>query len=311
MTLQQLQYIVALDTHRNFVKAAEHTFVTQPTLTMQVKKLEDEMGTVIFNRSKIPLEPTRMGEKIIERARKVLFEANKLKELIKAEREEITGSFRLGVIPTVAPYLIPLFLKSFVEKYPLAHFILEEMQSEDIITRLKKEKIDVGILATPLDEKELREIPMFYEPFLFYVSKDHSLFKEKEIKEEQLGKEGLWLLNQGHCFRNQTLNICHNESTMELQHGFSYESGSIEALKNMVKSNMGYTLVPELSVLHELDSAFVKRIKGKQPVREISLVVHKSFPKELLLSELKNHILKAIPERFIKDEQTLKVKWRY
>jgi LysR family transcriptional regulator, hydrogen peroxide-inducible genes activator len=310
MTLQQLQYVVALDTYRNFVKAADHTFVTQPTLTMQVKKLEEEIGTVIFNRNKIPLEPTRLGEKIIEKARKVLFEANQLRELIKAEREEVTGNFKLGIIPTIAPYLLPLFLKSFVEKFPGAHFTLEEMQSEEIILKLKKEKLDVGILATPLGEKDLREIPMYYEPFLVYVSKGHALFEATEIEESQLGKDGLWLLNQGHCFRNQTLNICQQSAENSAKSSFSYESGSIEALKNMVKSNMGYTLVPELSVLHELESPFVKRITGQQPVREVSLVVHNSFPKALFLNELKNQILEFIPDRFVKNTKVLKIKWR-
>jgi LysR family transcriptional regulator, hydrogen peroxide-inducible genes activator len=276
---------------------------------MQVKKLEEEIGTIIFNRSKLPLEPTKTGEKIIEKARKILFEANQLKELIKAEKEEITGEFRLGLIPTIAPYLLPLFLRDLVVKYPSAHFTLEEMQSEDMIAKIKKEKIDVGILATPLGEKDLREIPMYYEPFLVYVSKDHWLYKEEIIDETQLSNNGLWLLNQGHCFRNQILNICNNPKENATR-GFSYESGSIEALKNMVKSNMGYTLVPELSVVNELDSPHVKRISGQQPVREVSLVVHKSFPKELFLKELKAHILQFIPDRFMKNEKVLKVNWR-
>jgi LysR family transcriptional regulator, hydrogen peroxide-inducible genes activator len=309
MTLQQLQYVVALDTFRNFVKAAEHSHVTQPTLTMQVKKLEEEIGTIIFNRNKIPLEPTRLGEKFVEKARKVLFEAHQLKELVKTEREEISGNYKLGVIPTIAPYLLPLFLKSFVEKFPGAHFTLEEMQSEEMISRLKKEKLDVGILATPLGEKDLREIPMYYEPFLVYVSEDHFLFTAKEIDEGQLVNEGLWLLNQGHCFRNQTLKICKNNMG-NTNSSFSYESGSIEALKNMVKSNMGYTLVPELSVLHELDSPYVKRITGQQPVREVSLVAHNSFSKIRFLNELKGHILESVPDRFMMNKKILQISWR-
>jgi LysR family transcriptional regulator, hydrogen peroxide-inducible genes activator len=309
MTLQQLQYVVALDTFRNFVKAAEHSHVTQPTLTMQVKKLEEEIGTIIFNRNKIPLEPTKLGEKFVEKARKVLFEANQLKELVKTEREEISGNYKLGVIPTIAPYLLPLFLKSFVEKFPGAHFTLEEMQSEEMISRLKKEKLDVGILATPLGEKDLREIPMYYEPFLVYVSEDHFLFTAKEIDEGQLVNEGLWLLNQGHCFRNQTLKICKNNMG-NTNSSFSYESGSIEALKNMVKSNMGYTLVPELSVLHELDSPYVKRITGQQPVREVSLVAHNSFSKIRFLNELKGHILESVPDRFMMNKKILQISWR-
>lgn len=310
MTLQQLQYIVALDTHRNFVKAAEHSFVTQPTLTMQVKKLEEELGTVIFNRYKTPLQPTRAGEKIIEKARIILNEANQLYDLVKAEKEEMKGDFKLGVIPTIAPYLLPLILSSFVEKYPEARLIIEELQSEDIISSLKKEKIDVGILATPLEEKNLREIPLYYEPFLVYVSPEHPLYQVDKVKEEDLTSEGLWLLSHGHCFRNQTLNICHYKEETERKKGFIYESGSIEALKNMVRNNNGYTLVPEMAVLQEVDSPYLKRIEGEEPVREISLATYAGYPKQFFLHALKDLIVPAVPERFTKNEKPLKIKWR-
>lgn len=310
MTLQQLQYIVALDTYRNFVRAAEHSFVTQPTLTMQVKKLEEELGTIIFNRNKAPLQPTRAGEKIIAKARIILKEANQLKELVKSEKEEMKGDFRLGVIPTVAPYLLPLFLSSFTDKYPEAHLVIEELQSEEIIARLKKEKIDVGVLATPLDERDLREIPLYYEPFLVYASPDHWMYRASTIKNEDLGRDGLWLLSQGHCFRNQTLNICRHKAEEGMRRGFSYDSGSIEAIKNMVRNNSGYTLVPELSVINELNSPFIRRITGQEPVREISLVTHNSYPRDFFLNAMKRLILAAVPEKFVKNEKPLKINWR-
>lgn len=292
------------------MKAAEHSFVTQPTLTMQVKKLEEELGTVIFNRNKTPLQPTRAGEKIIEQARIILNEAERLYELVKAEKEEMKGDFRVGVIPTVAPYLLPLILSPFVENYPEARLVIEELQSEEIIACLKKEEIDVGILATPLNEKNIREIPLYYEPFLVYASPGHPLYEADRVKEEDLTSDGLWLLSEGHCFRNQTLNICHYKEEMDRKKGFSYESGSIEALKNMVRNNSGYTLVPEMAVLNEIDSPYVKRIEGEEPVREISLAAYAGYPKQFFLHALKSLIVPAVPDRFVKNEKPLKIKWR-
>lgn len=309
MTLQQLEYIVALDTHRHFVTAANHCFVTQPTLTLQVKKLEDEMGTLIFDRSRHPIEPTPTGVKIIAKSRQILREAQQLKELVNSEKDTITGSFRLAVIPTIAPYLMPRFLREFSEKYPNTHLQIREMESEDIIQALKNDFVDIGIMATPLDENVLREVPLYNEPFLIYTSENHALYTKKGITPENLPMNGLWLLNQGHCFRNQVLNICEKKKENESP-GFSYESGSIETLKNMVRSNMGYTLVPELSVIDELKNPKVKRFEQPEPSREISIVVHKSFTKETLIEKLRESILATTPKNFQKGKHFVKVKWR-
>ncbi|KYG71647.1 LysR family hydrogen peroxide-inducible transcriptional activator [Roseivirga ehrenbergii] len=309
MTLQQLEYIVALDTHRHFVTAASHCFVTQPTLTLQVQKLEDEMNTLIFDRSRHPIVPTPTGELIINKARQILREAHQLKELVNLEKDTITGSFRIAVIPTVAPYLMPRFLKSFSEKHPNTHLQIREMESEEIIHALKNDFVDIGILATPLEESSIREIPLYNEPFLIYSSENHSLYGKSNIKPDSLPLYGLWLLNQGHCFRNQVLNIC-DKKKQSNNPGFSYESGSIETLKNMVRSNMGYTLVPELSVIDELDDPRVKRLESPEPIREISLVVHKSFTKESLIEKLREEILSNIPDHFQKGKKFIKVKWR-
>lgn len=310
MTLQQLEYVVALDNHRHFVKAAESCFVTQPTLTLQVKKLEEEIDTLIFDRSKHPLEPTPAGAKIITKARQALREIEQLKEMIRDEKQSVKGVFRINVIPTLAPYLLPLFLRDFTEKYPEAHLIIEENQSETIIQGLKNGVTDIGILVTPLDEREIREIPLFYEPFLVYTSAGHSFYGKSKIKPEEITQEGLWLLNQGHCFRNQILNICNQRSVADRRLRFSYESGSIETLKNLVKKNMGYTLAPELSILEEMDKPYVKRFYEPQPAREVSIVVHQSFSKELLLKKLREEILTKIPPRFRKSSKFIKIKWR-
>lgn len=309
MTLQQLEYIVALDNHRHFVRAAEHCFVTQPTLTLQIKKLEDEMGTLIFDRTKHPIIPTPLGELVILKARQVLQEAQQLKELVNKQKDGITGTFRLGVIPTLAPYLVPRFLRQFSDEHPETRLVITEMESENIIKGLHSDLIDLGLLVTPLDEGSLREIPLFYEPFLVYCAENHAYYSKNTIKPEEIDTQGLWILNQGHCFRNQVLNICNRGSSASKN--ISYESGSIETLKNLVKWNTGYTLVPELSVLHSLSDPMLKRFEDPEPVREVSLVVHKSFIKEAMIEKLREKILANLPGHFKQSEKKfIKVKWR-
>lgn len=308
MTLQQLEYIVALDTHRHFVTAAEHCFVTQPTLTLQIKKLENEMDTIIFDRSKQPIVPTEAGEIIINKARQILREANQLKSMVNEEKDSVSGTFRIGVIPTVAPYLVPRFLNDFVANNPKTKLIIREIESAQIIQELNNDTIDIGLLATPLEESSLKEIPLFNEPFLLYTSMYHPYYKKNEFELSEISEKGLLLLTEGHCLRNQVLNICEKRNSKT--NNFSYESGSIETLKNLVKHNMGYTLVPELSVIDQMSDQRIKRFKAPEPVREISLVVHKSFNKDLILENLRDSILKDIPEQFNKAKQFKRIKWR-
>jgi len=310
MTLQQLEYLVALDNHRHFVRAAEHCFVTQPTLTLQIQKLEDEMGAQIFDRSKHPIAPTPLGEMVILKARQILRETQQLKELVNEQRDGMEGTFRLGVIPTLAPYLVPRFLRGFSKQYPKTRLVIKEIESEAIIKGLNNDLIDIGLLVTPLEENNLREIPLFNEPFLLYSSENHPLYHKPTVKAEEINTKGLWLLNQGHCFRNQVLNICDSRGG-GAGNNVAYESGSIETLKNLVKWNMGYTLVPELSVLHEMTNPMIKRFSKPEPVREVSLVVHKSFTKEALIGKLREQILSNIPESFTKSTKRFyKVAWR-
>lgn len=309
MTLQQLEYILALDTYRHFVTAADHCHVTQPTLTMQVQKLEEEIGTVLFNRKKQPLEPTKAGEQFLLKARQIMREVNQLKEMVSNDKQTLSGTFRLGVIPTVAPYLIPLFAGKFLAAHPQIQFEIEEMKSSDIIEGLKNDKLDIGLLATPLSENQLRETPLYYEPFLLYVSSAHPLYKKKNIQSKDVNEEGLWILNQGHCFRNQVLNIC-NYRSGQSYNGLKYESGSIETLKRLIDHNSGYTLVPELSINFDTEKKSIRRFEEPQPVREISIVTHNSFTKELFLDELRKSILSEIPNTFKKNKRFYTVKWR-
>ena len=304
MTLQQLEYIVALDEHRHYVTAAEHCYISQPNLTMQVKKLEEEIGARIFDRDKKPLEPTVIGKEIIQRGRQILRECRQLKEFVNHEKELVEGEYTLGIIPTLAPYLLAKFLPDFVRNNPKVHLNIREMQTQQIITQLENGLIDIGLLVTPLSEGRLKEIPVFYEPFLLYLPHNHRFFNQKLMLAEDLDPSEVLVLDEGHCFRDQALSIC-QQAKGESSIGFDYQSGSIEALKNLVKNGVGYTLVPELSVMNELESKHVKRFSIPEPSREVSIVVHSSFIKQNVIKQLQQAIQNAVPERFFTSENVV------
>jgi len=311
MNIQQLEYVVALDTHRHFVTAATHCHVTQPTLSMQVQNLEKELDVLLFDRKRSPLEPTPAGRKVIAQARQILREIQVLKDSVKDEKSRLIGEFRLGIIPTLAQYLVPLFLVDFVSKHPQTNLLIEEMPTDQIVDRLKQGRLDLGILVTPLEDDAIREVPVFNEPFLVYVSRGHALFDKPEVRAEELEEADVWLLNQGHCFRSQVLHLCNGQELNCSRRGFAYESGSIETLKRMVDRHYGYTLVPELSVLDEIGTnPVVKRFAGPEPVREVSLATHRSFPNEALLQTLRAEILASIPERMRIHGDQRRIRWR-
>ncbi|MEZ4918355.1 MAG: LysR substrate-binding domain-containing protein [Saprospiraceae bacterium] len=309
MTLQQLEYVIALDNHRHFVTAAEKCFVSQPNLTTQVKKLEDEIGIRIFDRDKKPLKPTALGEQFIRKARQIMREVEQLKESISSEKESITGEFTLGIIPTLAPYLLPKFLPDFVKAYPETQLTIRELTTNQIIDQLNNGILDMGVLATPLEVSSLREIPLFYEPFVLFAPKDHPYRKIKQFTSDQLDTQRLLLLTDGHCFREQALQICQGMK-IKNKMGFNFQSGSIEALKGLVKQGVGYTLIPELSISAPADEEHIKRFAAPEPVREVSLVVHHSFAKEALIENLRNEIQKGIPEHLKKGKKFRRVQWR-
>jgi len=209
ISLIQLEYIIAVDTYRHFVTASEKCFVTQPTLSMQIKKLEEELGVIIFDRSKQPIIPTEIGKKIIEQARIVVAESNNITEIINTHNNSISGELTIGIIPSLAPYLLPLFIGDFNRKYPDVKVKILELLTEEIIIELKKDTIDVGILVTPLSEKGIIEQPLFYEEMLLYINKNHAFSKKENINPIELASSDLCLLNKGHCFRSQVINLCH------------------------------------------------------------------------------------------------------
>jgi LysR family transcriptional regulator, hydrogen peroxide-inducible genes activator len=235
MTLAQLYYIVAVDNFRHFSTAADHCFVTQPTLSMQIQKLEEELGVIIFDRSKHPVIPTDIGEKIIKQSRIILHESEKLQNIIDNETGEFTGTLKIGVIPTISPYLIPLFLQSFVSKYPNIELIIDEITTKEIIKGINKDLLDAGLLALPAGDADMIQRSLYYEPFVGYVSKSHKLFKKENLNVEDITGEGILLLKEGHCLRGHALKLC---KTSEREWSGNskkilFESGNLDTLKNL------------------------------------------------------------------------------
>ncbi|SFC96916.1 LysR family transcriptional regulator, hydrogen peroxide-inducible genes activator [Flexibacter flexilis DSM 6793] len=308
MNFQQLEYLVAVDTHRHFAKAAESCFVTQATLSMMLKKLEEELDVILFDRSKQPVVPTAVGVKVITQARRILSEANQLKDIVLQEKGELTGELRVGIIPTVAPYLLPLFLKNFTEKYPKISLYIHEYTTANIIEKLKSGEIDVGILATPLHEKTIVETPLYYEQYFLYANENEADNDKKYIVPSDINLEKLWLLEEGHCMRSQILNLCELKRESAFYHKLHYEAGSIETLMNLVDSHYGITVIPELAAVR-LSPAQQKQLRyfaPPSPVREISLVSHYQYVKERLVKALKNSILSAIPDK-MKEQKPMQI----
>jgi LysR family hydrogen peroxide-inducible transcriptional activator len=299
MTITQLEYIVAVDTYKSFILAAEKCFVTQPTLSMQVQKLEDMLGVKIFDRTHQPIVATEVGIEIIAQARIMLAESYKIKEIVTDRQKELSGELKIGIIPTISPYLLPKIISRFVEKYPQVKLVVWEQNTEHIIQQLKLGMIDCGILSTPLHENNLIEIPVFYENFVAYVSKASKLYKKKAISPEDIDVEELWVLDEGHCMREQVLNICQRrKSTKGFQH-FEYNTGSVDTLKRMVDQNSGATILPELA-LDDLSDKQLDRIRyfrSPEPAREVSIVIQRNFLKRRMIEALKNEILHFIPKK--------------
>ncbi|UKJ07654.1 hydrogen peroxide-inducible genes activator [Solitalea lacus] len=308
MTLTQLEYIVAVDTFRHFATAADNCFVTQPTLSMQIQKLEEELGVKVFDRSKQPVLPTEIGVDIIDQARLLLQEAARLKEIVKNKVGEIEGHLRLGIIPTLAPYLLPLFLNSFLEKYPKVKISVWEETTESIIDHLKHNRLDAGILATPLNDNSIFEYPLFYEELVVYVSAQNELINKQYVLADEIDIQKLWLLQESHCMRSQIMNLCHLHNQLKADNNFEYEAGSIETLKKMVELNNGVTILPELAIddLPDDKKMQVRNFKDPVPVREVSIVTHRSYVKKRLIDALKEEVLNSIPAK-MKDRAEGKV----
>lgn len=296
MNLQQLEYVLALAEHRHFGRAAEACFVTQPTLSMMVVKLEEELGLRLFDRSKKPVQPTREGELVIAHAREILAGAESLRALAGEIRGEVRGELHLGIIPTLAPYLLPLFLQAFTEQHPHLKVFIKEMVTSDILLKLKDGQLDVGLLATPLHEEGLEEFPLFYEEFFAYSSEPARPGK-KLILPADIHLNKLWLLEEGHCMRNQVFDLCELKKKDLESDRLHYEAGSIETLINLVDNSAGITIVPYLAtlLLKPEQKKKLRPFADPKPVREVSLVAVEGFPRKKLLNSLLKQISATVP----------------
>lgn len=290
MTITQLTYVLAVAEYKNFTKASEKVFVTQPTLSMQVQKLEEELNVKIFDRSKKPIKLTPVGEKIIEQAKNIVNESVRIQDIVDQQKGFVGGEFKLGIIPTVMPTLLPMFLKNFVNKYPKINLKIEELHTDVIIEKLIDGHLDAGIAATPLGNEKIKEKPLYYEPFMAYVPEGHRLYNFKDITAEDLDVDEVLLLEDGHCFKDNILNLCKSVQNLPDQKRFYLESGSFETLIKLSDEGLGMTLLPYLHTLdlQEKNQKHIKFFKKPYPSREISLVHHKN--------ELKSHIIKALYE---------------
>lgn len=299
MTLQQLEYILAVNQFRHFAKAAEYCRVTQPTLSAMIQKLEEELDTRIFDRSQQPICPTPVGILIIEQAQKILVQANRIKNIIEEEKHSLTGTFKLGILPTVAPYLLPRFFPQLMKKYPDLDIRVIEMKTNDIKKALQTGEIDAGIVASLAGMEELQQTPLFYEQFFVYMSRKDILFNSEVIRTSDLNGEQLWLLDEGHCFRDQLVRFCQMKSARASQ--LAYHLGSMETFMRMVESGKGVTFIPELAVLQlgDIQKELVRPFAIPCPTRQIVMLTNKNFIRHTLLEALTKEIKSSIPKEML------------
>jgi len=299
ITLQQLEYILAVNQFRHFAKAAEYCRVTQPTLSAMIQKLEEELDTRIFDRSQQPVCPTPVGIHIIEQAQNILVQANRIKNIIEEEKHSLTGTFKLGILPTVAPYLLPRFFPQLMKKYPDLDIRVVEMKTNDIKKALQTGEIDAGIVASLAGMEELQQTPLFYEQFFAYVSREDALFNNEVIRTSDLNGEQLWLLDEGHCFRDQLVRFCQMKSARASQ--LAYHLGSMETFMRMVESGKGVTFIPELAVLQlgDAQKELVRSFAIPCPTRQVVLLTNKNFIRHTLLEVLVKEIKLSVPKEML------------
>ena len=287
MTITQLKYVLAVAEYQNFTKAAEKTFVTQPTLSMQIQKLEDELDILIFDRGKKPIELTNVGKKIVDQARNIVNESERMQDVVDQEKGFIGGEFKLGMIPTIMPTLLPMFLKNFTKKYPKVHLKIEELTTSEIISKINDGHLDAAIAATPLNQEKINERVIYFEPFVGYVPENHRLFNKKKLEGDDLNLDDILLLEDGHCFRDGVINICKSFKN-SIDDQFQLESGSFETLIKLSNEGLGMTLLPYLHTLdiHEDQKKYLKYFNEPIPAREVSMIYKKS--------ELKMQIINAL-----------------
>ncbi|NRA64123.1 MAG: LysR family transcriptional regulator [Pseudobacteriovorax sp.] len=298
-SIVQLKYILSVDKLKHFGKAAEECHVSQPSLSIQIQKVEEEIGFLLFDRLKKPIVATEKGFHFIEQARRVVVEHEKLIGISAQFDGEISGTFHLGIIPTIMPYLLPLFLKSFSDRYPKVKLIIDELKTQDIIDLLRTDSLDAGILATPLKEKGIRERKLYYEPFMVYANEESPVLKSIEVELDNLSSKDIWLLEDGHCFRNQITQYCSMNRSEMVYPNIVFEGGNLETLRQLVRSSRGYTLVPSLFVDQlsvDERNKNIRRLASPIPTREISLVFQRDQWKTDIIKVLMTCVQECLPE---------------
>lgn len=310
ITLSQLEYILAVDKYRHFQNAADHVFVTQPTLSMQIKKLEEVLGVLIFDRSRQPVQPTPIGQLIIEQAREAVNAARKIEEIIEEDQGEPGGDLKVGIIPTIGPYLLPGLISVLTAKSNI-EFRFEELLTDAVVEKIKSGALDAGIVSTPLHEKGIDEIILYYEPLWVYASQDHPLLELDQIHPDDLVSESLWLLTDGHCFREHVLKLCHSNIPGGFNK-FRYTTGSLEALMRIIDIQFGYTLLPQTATtaISPEKSQFLRKFAKPVPKREISIIVRKGYLKRRLVNLLREEIINNLQAGLILETEDNVLKWK-
>jgi LysR family hydrogen peroxide-inducible transcriptional activator len=298
MNLRDLKYLVAVAETNNFSKAAEHCFVSQPTLSGQIKKLEDELGVTLFERTNRSVEITAIGKEILVHARQILEQADVIAQLARAHQDPLSGPLRVGAIPTISPYLMPLILAPLKKQHPQMQLVLSEELTETLLTRLHNHEIDVALLATTVEETSLKSIPLFDEPFWVAFPRKHSFYNKEKINRADIDKETLLLLSEGHCLASQAMDICHISHRKSEGDMADLRAASLETLIQLVKAGYGITLIPALALGGSWASGsgvITHPLNIKNASRRVSLVFRNSFPRRAALNAFADVIQSRLP----------------
>lgn len=295
MTLSQLEYLLAVVEFGHFGRAAEKLNVTQPTLSMMLKKLEEELDVVLLNRKTKPITLTSIGQKVVQQAQQVVLEANRMQDIVQDYTSADCGHYSVGIIPTAAPYLMPKLIESLQTNYKQITLSIEENQTELLVQKLKTGELDAAILATPIHDDALEEFPLFYEEFFVFGNPIHT---KTHLLPTDIDINKLWLLEKGHCLRTQVINLCERKPTTSNE--LSYQSGSLETLIEIVRRLGGITILPELTALHLSTREQAQLGKFKQPpYREMSLVTHKYSAKRVFIQIIQDIIEEILPAHML------------
>lgn len=299
MTLDQLRYALELQRTRHFSKAAENCFITQPSLSIQIAKLEEQLDVKLFVRTRTGVEITEYGEELLKQARKVIEESDRLIQMSRDQKGEVRGRFRLGVISTLAPSLVPLFISQFGRKYPEVELLLVEDRTENLVRDIDQGILDGAILSTPSKCPDtLVEKVLFYEPFVLFASSNHAILEKKKMSVENISADEILLLDETHCLRDQVLQLCKGRQ-QSVQKQLKIQSASLQTLIEFIRHNLGYTLLPVLSadLLGGAEkNKNIRHFEKPFPSRKVSLVFHQARLKRTIIEALKEAILESLPD---------------